>query len=141
MKMNYFVFIGVIVVIVVVSCIFVKKEYVFYELYLVCLGSFMEMEYLLEFIKFIFWVFIVDEVCLMLFDLGEGGYVYEIIFMELGEEGIWMVMVRKDLMGKFYIFNVKVNDKWMGDIFGINVKVVGVNGKCVVIINLKFIDL
>ena len=71
---------------------------------------------------------------------GEGGHAYETIPMEPGEEGTWMATVSKDLMGKFYTFNVKVNDKWMGDTPGINAKAVGVNGKRAAIINLKSTD-
>jgi len=34
-------------------------------------------------------------------------------------------MVDKDLLGKFYTFNVKIDDKWQGDTPGINARAVG----------------
>ena len=40
-------------------------------------------------------------------------------------------------MGKFYTFNVKINDKWLGDTPGINAKAVGVNGKRAAIIDMN----
>lgn len=128
-------------VIVAASRIFVKKEHVLHEPHLACLGSSMETEHLLELIKPISRVFIVDEACSTPPDLGEGGYVHEITFTELGEEGIRTVMARKDSTGKPHIPNAKANDKRTGDIFGTNVKVAGANGKCVVTTNPKLIDL
>ena len=43
-------------------------------------------------------------------------------------------------MGKFYTFNVKINDKWLGDTPGINAKAVGVTGKRAAIIDMKSTD-
>lgn len=123
--MNYLAFIGVTAATAVVSCTPAKKEYASYELYPVRSGSLTEMEYSPEATKFILWAPTADEVRLMLFDSGEGGHAYETIPMEPGEEGTWTATVSKDLMGKFYTFNVKVNDKWMGDTPGINAKAVG----------------
>ena len=120
--MNYLAFIGVTAATAVVSCTPAKKEYASYELYPVRSGSLTEMEYSPESTKFTLWAPTADEVRLMLFDSGEGGHAYETIPMEPGEEGTWMATVSKDLMGKFYTFNVKVNDKWMGDTPGINAK-------------------
>lgn len=138
--MNYLAFIGVTAATAVVSCTPAKKEYASYELYPVRSGSLTEMEYSPEATKFILWAPTADEVRLMLFDSGEGGHAYETIPMEPGEEGTWTATVSKDLMGKFYTFNVKVNDKWMGDTPGINAKAVGVNGKRAAIIDLKSTD-
>lgn len=43
----------------------------------------------------------------MLYDAGEGGHAYETVKMELGENGTWTTSVDKDLLGKYYAFNVK----------------------------------
>ena len=48
-----------------------------------------------------------------------------------------MTSVDKDLLGKYYAFNVKINDKWQGDTPGINAHAVGVNGKRAAIIDWK----
>lgn len=62
----------------------------------------------------------------MLYDAGEGGHAYETEKMEPAEDGTWTVTVDKDLLGKFYTFNVKIDDKWQGDTPGINARAVGV---------------
>lgn len=48
----------------------------------------------------------------MLYEAGEGGHAYETVKMQSGEEGTWTAVVSKDLIGKFYTFNVKIDDKW-----------------------------
>ncbi len=42
---------------------------------------------------------------------------------------------RQRFLGKFYTFNVKIDDKWQGDTPGINARAVGVNGKRAAIID------
>lgn len=43
----------------------------------------------------------------MLYDAGEGGHAYETVKMEPTEDGTWTTSVDKNLLGKFYAFNVK----------------------------------
>ena len=137
MKMgtNYLAILGVTTVTTVMSCTTAKKEYMSYELYPVRTGSLIEMEYTPEATKFTLWSPTADEVRLMLYEAGEGGHAYETVKMQLGEEGTWTAVVSKDLIGKFYTFNVKINDKWQGDTPGINARAVGVNGKRAAIID------
>ena len=139
MKLNELALIGVAAA-TIVSCSPAKKEYASYELYPVRSGDLTEMEYTPATTKFSLWAPTADEVRLMLFETGEGGHAYETIPMVLGEEGTWATTVDKDLVGKFYTFNVKVNDKWLGDTPGINAKAVGVNGKRAAVIDLKTTD-
>ena len=139
MKFNYLAIIGVTTV-VAMSCTPAKKEYTSYELYPVRSGNLTEMEYTPAATKFSLWAPTADEVRLMLFEAGEGGHAYETVPLVSGEEGTWTVTVDKDLLGKFYTFNVKVNDKWLGDTPGINAKAVGVNGKRAAIINMRDTD-
>lgn len=136
MKLNDLALIGVAAT-TVVSCSPAKSEYASYELYPVRSGSLTEMEYTPEVTNFTLWAPTADEVRLMLFDAGEGGHAYETISMTADKEGTWTAKVDKDLMGKFYTFNVKIEDKWLGDTPGINAKAVGVNGKRAAIIDMK----
>ena len=137
MKMgtNYLAILGVTTVTTVMSCTTAKKEYMSYELYPVRTGSLIEMEYTPEATKFTLWSPTADEVRLMLYEAGEGGHAYETVKMQSGEEGTWTAVVSKDLIGKFYTFNVKIDDKWQGDTPGINARAVGVNGKRAAIID------
>ena len=137
MKMgtNYLAILGVTTVTTVMSCTTAKKEYMSYELYPVRTGNLIEMEYTPEATKFTLWSPTADEVRLMLYEAGEGGHAYETVKMQPGEEGTWSAVVNKDLIGKFYTFNVKIDDKWKGDTPGINARAVGVNGRRAAIID------
>lgn len=140
MNCNYLAVLGVTTVAAVISCTPAKKEYASYELYPVRSGSLAEMEYTPAATKFSLWAPTADEVRLMLFDSGDKGHAYETVSLNPGEDGTWTVTVDKNLQGKFYTFNVKVNDKWLGDTPGINAHAVGVNGKRAAIIDLKSTD-
>ena len=134
---NYLAILGVTTVTTVMSCSPTKKEYTSFELYPVRMGSLTEMEYTPLATKFFLWSPTAEEVRLMLYDAGEGGRAYETVKMELGENGAWTTSVDKDLLGKYYAFNVKISDKWQGDTPGINAHAVGVNGKRAAIIDWK----
>lgn len=132
---NYLAILGVTTATTVMSCSPAKKEYTSFELYPVRTGSLTEMEYAPEETEFTLWSPTADEVRLMLYDAGDGGHAYETVKMKPGENGTWTASVMKDLLGKFYAFNVKINDKWQGDTPGINARAVGVNGKRAAIID------
>ena len=124
----------------VVSCTPSKQEYKSFELYPVRSGSLAEMIYAPECTEFMLWAPTADEVRVMLFDEGDGGHAYETVQMKRAEEGTWKAKVEKDLLGKFYTFNVKINDKWLGDTPGINALAVGVNGKRAAVIDMRSTD-
>lgn len=114
-----------------------NTEYASYDLYPVRSGNLTEMEYTPAATTFTLWAPTADEVRLMLFDAGDGGHAYETMPMERADEGTWTAKIAKDLKGKFYTFNVKIHDKWLGDTPGINAHAVGVNGKRGAIIDLS----
>lgn len=132
---NYLAILGVTTATTVMSCSPAKKEYTSFELYPVRTGSLTEMVYAPGETEFTLWSPTADEVRLMLYDAGDGGHAYETVKMKPGENGTWTATVKKDLLGKFYAFNVKINDKWQGDTPGINARAVGVNGKRAAIID------
>ena len=139
MKLNDLAIIGLAAV-TASGCTSAKTEYASYELYPVRSGSLTEMEYAPGATRFSVWAPTADEVRLMLYEAGEGGHAYTTISMEAGEEGVWHTTVNENLLGKFYAFNVKINDKWLGDTPGINAKAVGVNGKRAAIIDMRATD-
>ncbi len=106
-----------------------KKNYESYEMYPVRSGSLNEMEYTPAATTFSLWAPTADEVRLMIYESGHEGAASETYPMQEDKEGAWKVVVEKDLLGKFYTFNVKIADKWLGDTPGIMAKAVGVNGK------------
>ncbi|MEG1562678.1 MAG: type I pullulanase [Bacteroides sp.] len=140
MKLNYLAVLGVTTAAVMVGCAPTKKEYASFELYPVRAGSLTEMEYTAAATTFSVWAPTADEVRLMLFDSGNEGHAYETVSLQSSEDGTWSAKVYKNLLGKYYTFNVKINDKWLGDTPGINARAVGVNGKRAAIIDLKATD-
>ena len=139
MKLNDLVILGVAVT-TAASCTPAKNEYASYELYPVRSGSLAEMEYAPDGTRFSLWAPTADEVRLMLYNEGEGGHAYRTVAMQAGEEGVWHTTVSEDLLGKFYTFNVKIDDRWLGDTPGIFAKAVGVNGQRAAVIDLRATD-
>lgn len=139
MELNDLAILGVAVA-TATGCAPAKNEYASYELYPVRSGSLAEMEYAPEGTRFSLWAPTDDEVRLMLYNEGEGGHAYRTVSMEAGEEGVWHTTVAEDLLGKFYTFNVKTGDRWLGDTPGIFAKAVGVNGHRAAIIDLRSTD-
>lgn len=139
MELNDLAILGVAVA-TATGCAPAKNEYASYELYPVRSGSLAEMEYAPEGTRFSLWAPTADEVRLMLYNEGEGGHAYRTVSMEAGEEGVWHTSVAEDLLGKFYTFNVKTGDRWLGDTPGIFAKAVGVNGHRAAIIDLRSTD-
>ena len=137
--MNDLIIVGVAVA-TTAGCTSVKNEYASYELYPVRSGSLTEMECTSEAAHFSVWAPTADEVRLMLYEAGEGGHAYATVSMEAGEEGVWHATVKENLLGKFYTFNIKMDDRWLGDTPGINAKAVGVNGKRAAIIDMRTTD-
>ncbi|MBP3833113.1 MAG: type I pullulanase [Bacteroidaceae bacterium] len=116
-----------------------EKERVIYEsfdAYPVREGSLSEMEYTPSVTSFHLWSPNADEVRLMLYEEAEGGHAFQTHHMKLGDDGTWHVDVNEDLKGKFYAFNVKMQDEWLGDTPGLFAKAVGINGHRGAIINM-----
>ena len=86
------------------------------------------MEYTPSVTSFHLWSPNADEVRLMLYEEAEGGHAFQTHHMKLGDDGTWHVDVNEDLKGKFYAFNVKMQDEWLGDTPGLFAKAVGING-------------
>ena len=99
-------------------------------------GSLSEMEYTPSVTSFHLWSPNADEVRLMLYEEAEGGHAYETHHMAVSADGTWHVDVAKDLKGVFYTFNVKINDKWLGDTPGLFAKAVGINGNRAAVIDM-----
>lgn len=140
MGTNYLAIVGVVSAATIMSCASTKKDYNSFELYPVPSGNLIEMVYHKNATTFTVWSPVADEARVMLYDAAEGGHAYTTVPMTHQEDGTWTATVSKDLMGKFYTFNVKVNDQWLGDTPGLNARAVGVNGKRAAIIDWKETD-
>lgn len=67
---------------------------------------------------------------------GTGGKPVKTVAMRKGEKGVWKAVVKGDLKGRFYTFNVKQDGKMLGETPGLFAKAVGVNGKRGAIIDM-----
>ncbi len=75
------------------------------------------------------WAPKASEVTLRLYDAGDGGQATSTISMVKGAKGVWAAVVHKDVKNKYYIFQVKQDDKWLSEAPDIYAKAVGINGK------------
>lgn len=112
-----------------------EGKFLSYDDYPVRSGDLSEMKYSTEKTEFSVWAPTASEARLMLFDSGREGHAYTLVPMSKDEEGTWHCVIEEDLMGKFYTFNVKIQDIWQGETPGINAKAVGVNGNRAAIID------
>lgn len=110
------------------SCKGVSQKYKSFDDYPVYEGNDLELTYTPQKSTFRVWSPTAEEVKLLLFDNGSDGSAYDMQDMKRSEKGTWLVEVDKDLKGKFYTFQVKINGKWMNETPGMWAKAVGVNG-------------
>lgn len=99
-------------------------------------GSLAEMVYSPDETKFSLWAPTAEAVNVVLYDKGIDGEALDTLSMQKAEEGTWKLTVKKNLIGKFYTFNVKVDGRWRGETPGINALAVGVNGRRGAIIDM-----
>jgi pullulanase len=137
MKFNNLVIMGVVAVMASCSS---GNTYNSYDDYPVRSGNLIEMVYNPSGTTFKLWAPTAEDVRIMLFDEAEGSSPSGMIRLERSDEGVWEGVVQGDCLGKFYAFNVKVGDKWLGETPGINARAVGVNGKRGAIINMLATD-
>lgn len=103
-------------------------------------GSLREMSYSPDSTCFCLWTPTAEAVNVMLYDAGIESEPIDTIVMQKAEEGTWKAKVERDLKGKFYAFNVKVDGQWRGETPGVFALAVGVNGRRAAIIDLADTD-
>jgi pullulanase len=112
-------------------------EYASYDDYPVYEGSDLEMTYTSDATTFRVWSPTASQVKLLLYDNGIEGSAYRTEDLNRSENGTWKLKIREDLKGKFYTFQVRIEDNWLPETPGIWVKAVGVNGKRAAIIDMR----
>ena len=117
-----------------------RNSYAGLEDYPVRKGSLSEMDYSRKKTEFHLWSPAAEEVQLLLYEAGTGGDAYETRALVPGKDGTWHATVKGDLQGKFYTFNVKVGDQWLGETPGLFAKAVGIGGQRGAILDLSSTD-
>ena len=119
------------------SCSYQPKKYASFEEYPVYKGNDMELTYSPEKSDFCVWSPAAQAVELRIYNEQQGGEPVEVLKMKPAENGTWRASVKKDLMGKFYTFQVRQNDILYDETPGIWAKAVGANGNRAAIINFS----
>jgi pullulanase len=78
-----------------------------------------------------------DNARLLIYKNGLADTASRAIPMLKSKEGTWMVVLPGDLKGKFYSFQVYINNEWLDEVPDPYAKAVGANGKRAMIIDLK----
>ncbi len=75
------------------------------------------------------WAPTAEAVRVNIYEKGSGGAKIEKIDLQPGVSGTWAVTVEKDLLGKFYTFQIQQQGQWLDETPGIYADAVGINGK------------
>jgi pullulanase len=134
MKFNNLAVIGVAAVTVGCSS---GNTYGSYDDYPVRSDNLVEMIYHPSGVTFMLWAPTADDVRVLLFNGANDNSPYKLIRLEREDNGVWKGVVQGDHLDKFYAFNVRIGNKWLGETPGINARAVGVNGKRGAIIDLS----
>ena len=78
--------------------------------------------------EFSVWAPSADAAQLKLYKSASDKEAFMTMDMKLGKDGLWKAVVKDDLKGSFYTFQVQNNGQWLDETAGIAAKAVGVNG-------------
>ena len=78
--------------------------------------------------EFAVWAPVAEAAQLKLYKSASDQDAFMTVDMKLGKDGLWKAVVREDLNGSFYTFQIKKNGEWLPETAGIAAKAVGVNG-------------
>jgi pullulanase len=78
-----------------------------------------------------------SEARLMIYEKGLGGDPISTYRMKKGKNGVWSAKVKGNLEGKYYTFQVRVNNTWLAESPDPYAKAVGVNGKRGQVVDMK----
>ncbi|MDR3285881.1 MAG: type I pullulanase, partial [Prevotellaceae bacterium] len=87
--------------------------------------------------KFRIWSPPANDVKLNIYSDGSDGAPAKTYMMQCDKNGTWIYKIDGDLKGKFYTFQIKIDDKWLSETPGIYAKAAGVNGNRAAIIDFS----
>ncbi|MDR2064733.1 MAG: type I pullulanase [Prevotellaceae bacterium] len=114
-----------------------KSVYNSFDDYPVYSGDDLGLTYSTKCSKFRFWSPAANSVKLNIYNEGLNGKPVETCIMQPDKNGTWIYKTVGDLKGKFYTFQVKINDRWLAETPGIWAKAAGVNGNRAAIIDFS----
>ena len=78
--------------------------------------------------EFSVWAPTAEAAQLKLYNSASDTVAFKTADMKLGKDGVWKIVVKEDVKGAFYAFQVKHAGEWLQETAGIAAKAVGVNG-------------
>ncbi|MDR1348719.1 MAG: type I pullulanase [Prevotellaceae bacterium] len=114
-----------------------KSKYSSLDDYPIYIGNDLELTYSHECSKFRFWSPAAESVRLNIYDEAISSKPVDTCRMQPDKNGTWVYEAYGDLKGKFYTFQVKINDGWLAETPGIWAKSTGVNGNRAAIIDFS----
>ena len=111
-----------------------------YDEYPAFSGEWKEMVYSPSATTFTLWAPTAIQVKVLLYEKGSGGSAARMEDMTYLNDGLWRVRIKGDLNGKFYAFNVKIDEMWRGDSPGLMPEAVGVNGNRAAILDMEAVN-
>ncbi|NDW11289.1 type I pullulanase [Bacteroides sp. 214] len=124
-----------IVALTLAGCTYEKKEYATFDDYPVRTDNLQEVIFTPAGTRFVLWAPTADFVRLNIYKTADSEEIYKPVTMNPGKDGVWTVLISENLEGKFYTFNVKIGEEWLGETPGIGARAVSINGKRGAIIN------
>jgi len=114
-----------------------KAQKSIYDAYPVYKGNDLGLTYSSDFSVFRTWAPTAEKAQIIFYNTGDGRESTGFLDMKKDLNGTWTAKVVGDIKGKFYVFKVQVNGKWLNEVPDPYAKAVGVNGKRAVVVDLK----
>jgi len=114
-----------------------KAQKSIYDAYPVYKGTDLGLTYSPKESGFKIWAPTAEKAQLIFYKEGIDGIAVSTIDMNKAVDGTWFSKISGDLKGKFYVFKVQLNGKWLNEVPDPYAKAVGANGKRAMVIDLK----
>ena len=122
MKIFNFLLMGTLAAAALVSCTSGGEEFPVPE------ATLEECVYLGDKTEFTVWAPDAEAAQLRLYSSASDEAAFRIMNMKKSKDGLWKAVVKEDVKGAFYTFQVQKDGKWLEETAGIAAKAVGVNG-------------
>ena len=114
-----------------------KAQKSIYDAYPVYKGNDLGLTYSKNQSTFRIWAPTAEKAQLLFYNRGDDEIQTGKFDMNKGTDGTWNITVARDQQGKFYVFRVQINGKWLKEVPDPYAKAVGVNGKRAAVVDLK----
>lgn len=114
-----------------------RSQQTIYDSYPVYKGNDLGLTYSKNQSSFRIWAPTAEKARLIFYKDGAEGLAESSIEMKRSANGTWLARVAGDKKGKFYVFSVRINGKWLNEVPDPYAKAVGVNGKRAMVVDLE----